>query len=82
MSNFSQYGGVNPEWEELTKTTTIPESGPAQGQSIEEYQAVVNEGRETASNSYLQSSGIHSMCLCNLSSPSDHIRPPGPDFVQ
>jgi len=63
MSNFSQYGGVNIEWEELTKTTTIPESGPAQGQSIEEYQAVTNEGRETASNHYLQISGKLSLRL-------------------
>ena len=61
MANFSQYGGVNPEWEELTKTTTIPEAGPAQGQSVEEYRTAGNEGRESASNQFLQSSGSPSM---------------------
>ena len=57
MANFSEYGGVSPEWEELIQTTTIPDAGPAHGQSVEQYQSITNEAREAASNEYLAQSG-------------------------
>ena len=57
MADFSQYGGVAPEWDELLKTTSIPEAGPGLDQSVEDYQRATNASREAASNHGLQTTG-------------------------
>ncbi|KAJ5626333.1 hypothetical protein N7510_002642 [Penicillium lagena] len=58
MADYSQYQGPSAEWVEFTKTTVVPATGPAPGQSIEDYQKAANAGREKASALSMEKLGL------------------------